>query len=254
MRWLALTLVLAACAAPDTRLRVLCYNIRHGLGSDETLDLTRIARVIRAADADLVSLQEVDRGVRRSDGVDQPAELGRLTGMTALFEQNIPYQGGEYGNAVLTRLPVERSTNHALPQMRPGEQRGALEVVVRSRAGPVRFVATHFDYRPDDSERLASIRTLENIAADGDLPTIVAGDLNASHDSRVMQDLLIRWHSALPPGDHPTYPAPEPQKQIDWVLMRPSHRWRVISAVVLDEPTASDHRPVLVVIELLEDG
>lgn len=251
MRWLTLVLLLAACTAPDARLRVLCYNIRHGLGSDEALDLARIARVIEAADADLVSLQEVDRGVTRSGGVDQPAELGRLTGMTALFERNIPFQGGEYGNAVLTRLPVERSANHALPQMREGEQRGALEVVVGSPGGPVRFIATHFDYRPDDSERVASIQTLEQIAVDADFPTIVAGDLNASPDSRVMRDLLSRWHSALPPGEHATYPALIPEKQIDWVLMRPAPRWRVISAVVLDEPAASDHRPVLVVLDLL---
>ena len=64
-------------------MRILTYNIHHGEGLDGRIDLPRIAAVIAAQRPDLVALQEVDRNARRSGGVDQAAELGRLTGLQA---------------------------------------------------------------------------------------------------------------------------------------------------------------------------
>ncbi len=75
------------------KLRVLSYNIHHGEGVDGKLDLERIAKVILSVEPDIVSLQEVDRNVPRSKGVDQPAELAKLTKMNAIFEKNIDLQG-----------------------------------------------------------------------------------------------------------------------------------------------------------------
>ena len=82
-------LALAACAsAPEHEpqvVRVMTYNIHHGEGSDGRFDLQRLAQIIRDADPDLVALQEVDRNTARSGGVDQIAELSRLTGMHSAF-------------------------------------------------------------------------------------------------------------------------------------------------------------------------
>ena len=90
----------------DTILRVLSYNIHHAAGTDGKLDLTRIANVINSVKPDVVSLQEVDQNVRRSNSINQPDELAKLTGMRVLFAQNIPLQGGSYGNAILTRFEI----------------------------------------------------------------------------------------------------------------------------------------------------
>ena len=79
----------AAVTAEPIRVRVLSYNIHHAEGVDRDLDLDRISRVIRSVDPDLVALQEVDRKVTRTRGVDQPAELARLTGMKVVFGSNI---------------------------------------------------------------------------------------------------------------------------------------------------------------------
>lgn len=167
-------------------LRVLTYNIHHGEGMDGRVDLERIAGVIRQADADLVALQEVDRGVERTARVDQPAQLAALTGMQAVFERNIEYQGGDYGNAVLTRLPIIRHQNHFLPPSLPKEQRGMLEVHVSVSGRALIFLATHFDYHPDDGERLASAKVVrEFVDGHPGLPVILAGDLNARPDSAV---------------------------------------------------------------------
>src|SRR5262245_18009288 len=84
-------------------LRILTFNIRHGEGTDGVFKLARVADVINAQAPDLVALQEVDRGTRRVEGADQPAELARLTGLHGTFGKAMDYDGGEYGLVILSR-------------------------------------------------------------------------------------------------------------------------------------------------------
>ncbi|WP_165248748.1 endonuclease/exonuclease/phosphatase family protein [Paludisphaera soli] len=242
-------------ADEPTRLRILSYNIRHGEGMDGKLDLERIAGVIKSADPHVVALQEVDKGCERTQKVDEPGELARLTGMTPIFEGNIVFQGGDYGNAVLTRLPVTAWRNVHVPSHYVGEQRGALVVDLTApdaKHTPIRFMATHIDYRPDDAERMDSVKKLEEVAREHpDLPTLLVGDLNSKPDSRVMAAFGENW-TRTDTSPLLTFPADKPDRQIDYVLVRPAPRWKVVESRVLDEPVASDHRPLLVVLELAD--
>ena len=260
-----LTLCLVACAKPDhamdrtdhtaaeSTLRVLTYNLHHGAGEDGRIDLQRIADVIMSVSPDLVALQEVDKGVERTGGVDQPAVLADLTGMHVVFEKNIDFQGGEYGNAVLSRLPIESYRNHKLPQLTPDEQRGMLEVRVRLDDRPIVFYATHFDYHGDDEERLASAELFRDMLSKQPVKTVIlAGDLNARPDSPVLVKLYTFLIDAHAPGSGPgyTYPADVPDRRIDYILHTPDAGLRTVESRVLDEPIASDHRPLLTVFEL----
>lgn len=251
--FLALVCVSAGAAEPN-QIRILSYNIHHGEGTDGKLDLERLARVIQSVKPDVVSLQEVDRGVKRTNGVDEPAELGRLTGMRPIFERNIVFQGGDYGNAILSRLPVTSHKNIKLPSHYVGEQRGALVVELTAPDGrtPFRFIATHLDYRPDDGERRDSVKRLEELAGEApDRPTLLVGDLNSLPDSPVLALFEANWKRSNP-TPLPTFPSDKPTRQIDYVLYRPGTRWKVVENRVLEEPVASDHRPLLVVLELVD--
>ena len=117
-----LVLVWASGSAnAPTTVRVLTYNIHHGEGRDGELDLPRLGRVITSVQPDLVALQEVDVGTSRVGGVDQLAELARLTGMHAQFGKAMDYMGGGYGVAVLSRWSLESTENqHAAELSRPG--------------------------------------------------------------------------------------------------------------------------------------
>ncbi|MBW3542683.1 MAG: endonuclease/exonuclease/phosphatase family protein [Planctomycetes bacterium] len=240
-------------ATKPLRLRVLSYNIHHGEGVDRRLDLERIARVINSVEPDVVALQEVDQKTGRTGKVDQPAELSRLTGMKVVFGRNIDFEGGGYGNAVLSKLPFERHKNHHLPSFDQGEQRGVLAVELRPEGTDetILFLCTHLDHRAADRERLASAKAInEFVRRRPDVPALLAGDLNAVPDSRVLETFRKEW-TAVADQEQPTVPVAEPKRQIDYILIRPRHRWKVIEVRVLDEAVASDHRAIFSVLELV---
>jgi len=244
------TIIVTASATPKTTLRVLTYNIHHGEGLDQKIDLPRLAKIIRSVSPDLVSLQEVDRNTRRSGGIDQAAELARLTGMKMIFGSSMDYQGGEYGNAVLSKWKVRKK--RLLPL--PGEPRSALAVTVTlpgesGVADDILFIATHLDTSAE--ARLASVPLIEKaFPTNQNQPAVLAGDLNATPESPAMKALLKNWQSSHAPANPPTAPAAHPTLLIDYVLVRPAARWKVLETQVLDAPVASDHRPVLAVLEL----
>lgn len=252
----ALSTLLAGCAIkpspappPPTVFRVMSFNIHHGEGMDRRVDLARLAAIIRAEGADLVALQEVDRGTARTARRDLTAELAVLTGMTGIFSNNFHYQGGEYGNAILSRFPVHYWTNLHYRMLRPGEQRGLLLAELDVQGRRLLFLNTHIDYRPDDSERLANVEEIAAaVAAHPGLPVVLAGDFNDLPGSRVWRRLREQFHDAWElagEGDGFTYPADSPRRRIDYVWFAPTNALRPRRAWV-PETQASDHRPLVV--------
>lgn len=241
----------SASSAEPVRLRVLSYNIHHAEGVDRKLDVERIAAVVQSVKPDLVALQEVDQIVKRTGGVDQPAELARLTTMNVAFGANIELQGGHYGNAVLSPFPIVRHENHLLPNVDHGEQRGllAVEVKLPDHGESLLLLATHFDHRRDEKERVLSAGAVNELVAKQDRPAILAGDLNDVIGSQTLDTLDRVWKRSNA-DPLPTIPVTQPNRQIDFVLVRPASRWKVIETRVLDEAVASDHRAILAVLEL----
>lgn len=232
-------------------LRVLSYNIHHCEGVDGKLDLPRIAAVIDSVKPDIVALQEVDVRVKRSQIVDQAKELGKLTGLRHAFGANIDLQGGQYGNAVLAKGELRVVTNHRLPNIDQGEQRGVLEVFVKHDGRELRVLATHLDHRRDQRERLESVTVINQLAtAQPNQPTLLIGDLNASFESEVLQRATQLWQLTNT-NSMPTIPVAKPERQIDFVLTFPRGAWDVVDSRVLDEAIASDHRAILVELKLI---
>ncbi|MBR9988488.1 MAG: endonuclease/exonuclease/phosphatase family protein, partial [Gemmatimonadetes bacterium] len=120
---------------PAVTLSVVSYNIRHGRGMDDQVDLERIAAVLRRLDPDVVALQEVDEGVDRSGGVDQTERLGDLLGMHHAFGSFMDYQGGRYGMSILSRCAMRFVTPVRLTE--GNEPRIALAVELALRDGVV---------------------------------------------------------------------------------------------------------------------
>jgi endonuclease/exonuclease/phosphatase family metal-dependent hydrolase len=238
--------------AEPLRLRVLTYNIHHGEGTDGRVDLSRLAGVMTSVHPDLVALQEVDEGTERASGVDELAVLARLTDLHAAFGKAMDYWGGEYGVAVLSRWPLLQTHNDPLPSLADHEPRTALTVEVAVGVGGPRieFTSTHLDQARDPENRLAQAQYLnERLVRDDDRVSILAGDMNARPDTPVMDVLAARWTNPPAVDPSPISPSGRPRFRVDYVLIRPAARWRVVESSIVDDSVASDHRPLLVVLE-----
>jgi endonuclease/exonuclease/phosphatase family metal-dependent hydrolase len=86
-----------------------------------------------------------------------------------------------------------------------------------------------------------------------DLPIILAGDLNATPGSDPINLLCEQWSYAAS-DNQPTFPSIKPSRKIDYIMFKPKDRWKVVEARVIEEKVASDHCPVLAVLELLPDN
>lgn len=232
-------------------VRILTYNILHGETLKGDFDLDRIAAVISSVDPDLVALQEVDFRTNRALNMDLAGELGYITGMVPLFGRAMPYDGGEYGEGILSRYSFITTRNYTLPAQEGKEPRAALEVqVVLPGGDTISFIGTHLDHTRDETDRIAQASKLNDLFSERDIPTILSGDLNAGPESSAMSVLLKEWAEA-DPGYEPTFPSLGPRSKIDYVLYRPRSRWRVLESRIICDTIASDHCAQLSVLELL---
>lgn len=242
-------------AARSVTFRMMTYNIHHGEGLDGKIDLRRIADLIKREKADIVSLQEVDKGVPRTDHRDLCAELAALTGMTGIFGKNYDLEGGEYGNAVLTRFPVKTWRNLHYVMMKPGEQRGLLQLRLDVKGRDLVLMNTHFDDSPEDDERMQSVNELPRAAASyAPAPMILSGDFNDLPHSRVynkLSETLDDTWTMAGSGAGITYPGDN--QRIDYVwrsrdgALTPLKAWIPVSA-------ASDHLPLVVEFRLRQSA
>jgi endonuclease/exonuclease/phosphatase family metal-dependent hydrolase len=199
-------------------LRVLQFNIRAGRSDSGAVDLAEIAAEIEAVHPDLVSLNEVDTDTSRTRA-DEPAVLAGATGFHVVYGPNLVYDGGPFGNAVLSRYPVLDSRNLRLPGRLGLEPRGLLTVVVRVDGRRVWFSSTHLsdgnDGRP--SRTLQALAMLQAVHRESG-PVIVAGDLNSVPTDlpvRILRQRLLDAQEQGGTGVGDTIPQESPRSRID---------------------------------------
>lgn len=248
----------AGAASPPRDLSVVSYNIHHGVGEDGVLDLNRVADVIAASGADVVALQEVDNHwSARSEFADQAAELADLLDMNHVYGANLdrdPVQPGDprrqYGTAILSTFPILDSQNILLPNL-GGEQRGLLEATINVKGRQVLAYSTHLQH-DNAAERAAQVEAIIDHVGFATMPVVLAGDLNATPDSAEMQPLLSSLtdtFTAAGSGQGDTYPADDPNRRIDYVLVN-DHVQAETADVIATQ--ASDHLPVRTVVRLTD--
>lgn len=245
----ATTLVLGAGLVQPETLRVVSYNIKHGRGNDNVVNLDRTAAVLRTLQPDIVGLQEVDDLATRSGGVPQAERLGQSLGMHHAFGRFMDFQGGAYGMAILSRHPIVRTESVRLPD--GNEPRVALAVEVQLPSNRrLTIVNVHFDWVGDDTFRFAQASALTTYLDALKTPYVLLGDFNDEPGSRTLALFTQRAAEATKPStDRFTFSSTEPTKEIDFVFSAPAAGWRAREVRVITEPLVSDHRPVLAVLE-----
>lgn len=235
----------------EVTVRVLSFNILHGATTKGDFDLDKLAQVIKDANPDLVALQEVDFKTNRAKKYDLVTELGWRTKMSPLFGIAMPYDGGGYGEGILTKMPILSSRNVPLPHSKGNEPRAALEVLVELESGDtIRFIGTHLEHQETSSDRIDQAQKINTVFANGKYPAILAGDLNATPESEPISILKKYWTDSFGDKPEPTYSSDNPRKKIDYIMYRPANNWEVIENKVICDKVASDHCVVLSVLKL----
>ncbi len=228
-------------------IKVLSYNIHHGVNNKGELDIQGIANVILATNPDLVALQEVDSVTTRVKKADQLRQLAEATGMYIYFGKAMGLEGGGYGNGILSRYPIQKSYNVELPAAGAGSEPRTAAVVTVKLPGDsllLDFASAHLDHLEDPTDRLAQSAILLKHFGQHRHPVILAGDMNATPASKEIAALKELFTDATEKLG-PTWPSDKPAQKLDYILLSNTSQWHVMDAAVIEETVASDHRPVI---------
>jgi endonuclease/exonuclease/phosphatase family metal-dependent hydrolase len=255
-------------------VRLATFNILHGRSlHDGAVDVQRFAQAVKELDADVLALQEVDRDQPRSGGVDLTALAAKAMGAQAhRFVAALSGTPGStwmaatgqeqpgtasYGIALLSRYPVRSWQVVRLPPLKwrvplyirdarrlivtSEEPRVAVAAVVDSPVGDLTVANTHLSFVP--GWNVLQLRRLRRDLASLPGTLVLMGDLNLP-DGRPERITGYR-----PLVREPTFPAHEPQRQLDHVLLRGKlgGRWQVDGRAL--QLPVSDHRALVVDVQ-----
>jgi len=246
------------------RLRLLTYNVHRAIGVDRRFAPQRIIEILRHHNADIVLLQEVDRGVPRSDHLDLASHLARhLQYPYRAVGMNVHLKKGKYGNATLTRFPIGRQHNIDLTigrAKRRGAQHTQIHIpLAHGRVLDVDVFNVHLSLaarlRRRQMQQLLAWRDLTALSPEA--RCIIGGDMNDWRGvlkRRYFRPAGFRCATDRRPGSRwaiRTFPSYAPTGGLDKVFYRGpllllhAHRSRLKLA-----RTASDHLPVIVDFEI----
>lgn len=219
-------------------LRIMSYNIRNGRGMDNVLDLQRTADVINRLSPNLVAVQEVDSVTGRSGQTDVLRELANKTLMHPVYAPAIAFDGGKYGIGMLAK---EKPLGYRYLPL-PGREEERTMLIVEFEH--YYYCCVHLSLTEED--RLASLEIIRREAANTQKPFFIAGDFNAEPESGMIREMQKDF-KLLTGTKLPTWPADQPHDIIDYIAVsaKDTAAFTPLSAWVVNEPAASDHRPIV---------
>lgn len=232
-------------------MRLLTYNIHKGIGgNDRRYRLERICHVIEHENPDLILLQEVTKHAPRCSGDDQPCLLAdRFKFEHAMFQQNVHYKVGGYGNLLLSRWPIIEKHQISL-RLRNKKPRGAQIAVVETPEGMAKIVNVHLGLA--ESERAWQINHLLHNPAfrhTADVPELIAGDFNDWRNQLTLGPFTEHGFAQItaPPSRFRSFPAVFAMGSLDKAFCRQGIG--INEARIVTGPharRASDHLPLVI--------
>ena len=232
-------------AQAQNTLKLMSYNIKNANGMDNVCNFQRIANVINNTSPDVVAIQEVDSMTNRSGQKYVLGEIAERTQMHGYFAPAIDYDGGKYGIGLLTKQVPLRLQSLPLPG------REEARTLILAEFADYIYCCTHMSLTEED--RMKSLELVKAFTSSSTKPLFLAGDMNAEPESGFIKELQKDFQILSNPKQH-TFPAPDPKETIDYIatLKQNAKGFAVISAKVINEPMASDHRPILVELRTAE--
>jgi endonuclease/exonuclease/phosphatase family metal-dependent hydrolase len=236
-----------ASLLPDAGVKIMSYNIQGHAAARRQDHLPKLAEVIASVAPDVVGLQEVHCRTRAGP-VHQGEALASLTGLNHWFGRSCAMDGGDYGNAVLTRGTIKAGHVHPLPGS--GEPRSVLQTDIDVDGEGLTFFVTHLAAwgRLLRVARMKQIAELGDITARGSLPHVLVGDFNVPPAAEEIRTLMAHGHLRMC-GDAKESTFPMTRQRLDYVFCDP--RWEYVGSEVIRRGP-SDHWGVVVELKLRE--
>ncbi|MEF9923723.1 MAG: endonuclease/exonuclease/phosphatase family protein [Muribaculaceae bacterium] len=240
-------------------LIVMSYNIKHcapyyGTSETTVANVNSIATIIKSKKPDVVFLQEVDKCTTRSLGIDQAKKIAELSGYPYYyFYKSMDYQGGEYGLAILSSISIKDAFGYKLPKTIDEVSIAGEYVVgtakIHRNSKDIMIAVAHLSvYQAERDKQMPYI--LNNILTK-DIPTIFAGDFNATPTNSTIQFLNGAEFTRTNTNSlNYTIPSNAPNREIDYISYKPSTAFSTISHTVLTGLNASDHLPIISILKI----
>ncbi len=245
-----------------SQLTVMSYNIRHcapyyGTSENTTANVNNVAEVIKKIKPDVVFLQEVDKNTTRSLGIDQAKKLAEFGGYPYYqFFKIMDYQGGEFGLAILSALELKEAETHAMPSEIDGQiitSNNALGTAkITFNSIDINLAVVHLSVNQTESEKQLPY-ILEKILANKNGPALLAGDFNSTPFSSTIKKMDAGGYTRT--NTDPTkfsIPSNSPNRELDYISFKPKERFTVESHTVLTGISASDHLPIVSILNVLK--
>jgi len=221
-------------------LRLATWNIHMGVGLDGQRDIQRVGQVIGEITPDVIGLQEVDN--RPGQNGDDLQQLGHHTGLEIVSGPTMQRSTGDYGNALLTRLPILKVERHDI-SFKKREPRGLLIVHLDWNGETIQIAVTHLGLKA--GERRHQVQHLiDFLDQPGRFPLVLMGDFNEwlflGRPMRWLRRHFGRWQSPR------SFPSKRPLLRLDHILADPPTRLN--RPALHNSPlakTASDHLPLV---------
>ncbi len=238
------------------------------------MDLDKVADAIKKLNPDIIALEEVDQKTIRSNRLDQVKEIAKRTGMYYAYGKATELDGGNYGNAILSKYPIEKTMTLKLPS---GDYEPRALMLSRINVPgfdvPIYICNTHFDWHEEDDVRMRQAKFINSVVVgDVDLDkefhniangiVILMGDFNSVEEDRVVKELKKYWNMVEVPGmDARTWPAGNPGLDLDHIFTGKGQKWKIEKLVIPNDgkkesgvkwQTVNDHIPIMAKLKLIE--
>jgi endonuclease/exonuclease/phosphatase family metal-dependent hydrolase len=234
-------------------MRLASFNIKNGVSVGGSCDPEALVGACRMLRADVLALQEVDRGVPRSNEADQTAIVADGCGLVGLYAPARPLDGGEYGNALLVRGTLDDVEHEPLPVVAANEPRAVVLARAEVDGVALSVAATHLQNRHggppptphDAAEQLEQLEVVLAALARRPRPRALLGDLNMPPEVVVP---VLAAAGYVVADSEPTVVVRAPRFRIDYVAV---DGLSVEGSEVFDTDV-SDHRAL--VVEVVPDA
>lgn len=228
---------MAASCSSEKELRLMSYNVNNCFGTDSVRNYQRIADIITAESPDVVALQELDSMTTRLPKYVL-GELAAATSMNAVYAPSAELEGGKTGVGILSK---EKPIATRIIPLTGGTEGSVLLVAEFKKFWFGCVSMSHMQ-----ADQISSVATIKEEAANAGKPFFFGGSLNARFGSQTIS-ILSKDFTALTNISARTYPADQPISLVDYLFMynRNIRHFTIDNVAALNEPVASDHRPIV---------